>query len=71
MADNDNKEPGFEEYLLKLENCAETLCDAALPLEDAIKTYEKGAEYYSICEKILDSAKQRIEEIGNEGAKYD
>ena len=56
--------PKFEEVFKKLEDCAEKMDDPTLPLEDAIKAFEEGTEHYKICEEILNSAKQRIELIG-------
>jgi exodeoxyribonuclease VII small subunit len=54
----------FEQALAKLESCAEKIGDADIPLEDAIRAYEEGADYYKRCEEILNAANQRIEEIG-------
>jgi len=71
MTKDENNVLSFEEALSKLEDCAEKLNDPALSLEDSIKAYEEGSEYYLRCEKILDSAKQRIEDICEEGGSDD
>jgi exodeoxyribonuclease VII small subunit len=59
-----NKKRTFEEALGKLEDCAEKISSPDVSLEEAIDLYEKGAEYYAACDRILKDAKQRIEEIG-------
>ncbi|MDR0817601.1 MAG: exodeoxyribonuclease VII small subunit [Clostridiales Family XIII bacterium] len=56
----------FEQALEKLESCADKIGNADIPLEEAIRAYEEGTVYYKRCEEILDSANQRIEEIGED-----
>lgn len=51
----------FEEALAGLEKSAEELKKDGTTLEEAIKSYEKGIEYYNFCNDILKSAKQKIE----------
>ena len=51
----------FEEAFLRLEAAAKAVSDDKVSLEDAIEKYKEGREYYEICSRILDEAKQLIE----------
>ncbi|QIB69409.1 exodeoxyribonuclease VII small subunit [Aminipila butyrica] len=55
------KQLSFEEALEKLELSAEHLKSENVSLEDALKSFEEGIEYYNKCNDILSSAKQKIE----------
>ncbi len=55
------KENSFEESLKKLETSANLLKSDDISLEEAIKAFEDGLEYYNRCSEILESAKQKIE----------
>lgn len=55
----DNK--SFEEYMTKLEECTEKIRRSDISLEDSVKAYEEGKEYYLKCVEILESAKGRVE----------
>ena len=51
----------FEATMKKLEETAENLQKDDITLEEALKNYEKGIEYYKQCDEILKKAKQKIE----------
>ena len=51
----------FEEALEKLELSAENLRSDNVSLDEALKNFEQGIEYYNHCNKILEEAKQKIE----------
>ena len=51
----------FEEALKKLELATELLENEDTSLENSLKNFEEGLQYYKVCLKILDDAKQRIE----------
>lgn len=51
----------FEEAMEKLTETASSLEDEDISLENAMKNYEKGIEYYKQCDEILENAKQTIE----------
>jgi len=51
----------FEEAFLRLETAAKAVSDDRISLEEAIEKYKEGREYYQICSRILDEAKQLIE----------
>lgn len=53
--------PTFEEALKKLETASENLKKENITLEDALKNYEDGIQYYKECSEILNTAKQKIE----------
>lgn len=51
----------FEEALAGLEKSAEALRQPNTTLDDAMKSFEAGLEYYKKCQEILGKAKQKIE----------
>jgi len=51
----------FEAAMEKLEKAADNLKNDSITLEDALKNYEEGLEYYKKCDAILRDAKQKIE----------
>ena len=51
----------FEEALTGLEKSAEVLKKDGTTLEDAMKSFEQGIEYYNYCNEMLSNAKQKIE----------
>jgi len=50
----------FEEALAGLEKAASDLSRSDVTLEETLKNFEQGIEYYNECNKILDSARQKI-----------
>lgn len=54
-------EPSFEEALALLEGSAQALRSESTTLEDALKHYESGMQYYERCMNLLTEAKQKIE----------
>lgn len=61
------KKPAFEESLKKLETASEKLKTQDVPLEEAIKSYKEGLQYYEECRSILDNAVQEIETLTKSG----
>mgnify|MGYP001160094260 CR=1 FL=1 len=57
------KELSFEEALKKLEEIVVNLEKGDISLDDAIKAYEKGSFLKEQCEKRLNEAKLKVEEI--------
>jgi exodeoxyribonuclease VII small subunit len=55
--------PGFEELFAALEEKARKLEQGNLPLEDALRLYEEGADLAEKLRAILDSAELRIERL--------
>ena len=57
------KELSFEEALKELEEIVVNLEKGDISLDDAIKAYEKGSILKDQCEKRLNEAKLKVEEI--------
>ncbi len=53
--------PDFESALGELENLVERLERGDLPLEEALKTFERGVELTRHCQSSLRSAQQKVE----------
>ena len=56
-----NKELTFEEALSLLEKSAEALKGDDTTLEESMKQYEQGMQYYNRCVSLLSEAKKKIE----------
>jgi len=56
-----SEELSFEEALFHLERSAEALKGNEATLEDVLKHYEEGMQYYNRCVALLTEAKQKIE----------
>lgn len=52
----------FEEAYAKLSEVVETLERGDLPLDDAVRFYEQGAELAQLCERKLREAELRVEQ---------
>jgi len=57
----DNKAPDFEEALAELEGLVERLERGDLPLDEALKTFERGVELTRHCQSSLKAAQQKVE----------
>ena len=55
--------PSFEEALSSLEALVESMENDQLALEDLVSHYEQGATLLQHCEKVLETARKRIELI--------
>ena len=53
--------PDFEQALAELEALVERLERGDLPLDDALKTFERGVELTRHCQDSLKAAQQRVE----------
>jgi len=53
--------PDFEAALSELEGLVERLERGDLPLEDALKTFERGVELTRHCQSALRAAQQKVE----------
>lgn len=54
-------EKKFENALKELEQIVEQLEDSELPLDDALKLFEKGIKLSRFCSEKLDDAEQKVE----------
>ncbi len=55
-----SKEGDFEKHLEALEEIVKELESGELSLEKSIDKFEKGAELYKNCKKILNEAEKKI-----------
>jgi exodeoxyribonuclease VII small subunit len=55
------KAPDFEQALGELEAVVEKLEHGELPLEDALKQFERGIELARSCQTALKQAEQKVE----------
>ncbi len=55
------KSPDFEEALAELEGLVERLERGDLPLDEALKTFERGVELTRHCQASLKAAQQKVE----------
>ena len=62
------KTMNFEESLGELEAIVRQLEEGKIPLEDAVKAYERGAQLRQHCEDKLAQARLRIEKISTTGS---
>ncbi len=58
---SDSKSPEFEEALEELERLVEKLERGDLPLEEALRSFERGVELTRRCQSELKAAQQRVE----------
>ena len=65
---SDNKAPDFEEALAELESLVERLERGDLPLDEALKTFERGVELTRHCQSSLKSAQQKVEILLKRGS---
>jgi exodeoxyribonuclease VII small subunit len=55
------KTPDFEQAMTELEALVERLERGELPLEEALKQFERGVELTAACQAALKSAEQKVE----------
>lgn len=63
--------PDFEKSLKALETVVERLENDDLPLDKAVKEWEKGIKLRETCEKILTSAEQKVEVLMQADDEFD
>ena len=56
-------EKKFENAISELEEIVEKLEDSELPLDDALKLFERGIKLSQLCSSKLDSAEQKVEQL--------
>ena len=69
MARNSGKAPDFEQALAELEALVTRLESGDLPLEEALKSFERGVALTRSCQAALAAAQQKVEILlqrGNE-----
>jgi exodeoxyribonuclease VII small subunit len=58
---SEGKTPDFEQALAELEGLVARLERGDLPLDEALKTFERGVELTRLCQGSLKAAQQRVE----------
>ena len=58
---SEGKTPEFEQALAELEGLVARLERGDLPLDEALKTFERGVELTRLCQGSLKAAQQRVE----------
>ena len=64
------RQPDFEKSLLELEALVEKLEAGDLPLEDSLKTFERGVALTRECQQALKAAQARVDVLVKRGADY-
>jgi exodeoxyribonuclease VII small subunit len=64
----ESKTPEFEQALAELEGLVERLERGDLPLEEALKTFERGVELTRHCQGSLKAAQQKVEILLKRGS---
>jgi exodeoxyribonuclease VII small subunit len=59
--------PDFEAALAELEKIVEKMESGEQPLEEALKSFQRGIELTRACQKGLKEAEQRVEKLVQEG----
>jgi len=62
-------EPEFEQALAELEALVERLEHGDLPLEESLKTFERGVALTRQCQTALQAAHQKVEILLKRGAE--
>jgi exodeoxyribonuclease VII small subunit len=65
----DSKSPDFEQALAELEGLVERLEHGDLPLDEALKAFERGVALTRQCQASLQAAQQKVEILLKRGAK--
>ena len=63
------KKNTFENQLKDLESVVEKMDQPDLPLEEAIKCYQKGIELSQSLNRMLEDAQQKVEYLSNSDSK--
>ena len=53
----------FEQAMTRLDEIADALDKGALPLDDSLALFSEGAELIAFCNKSLDGAQLKIEQL--------
>ena len=61
MVSRNSKEPDFEQALVELESLVERLEHGDLPLDEALRTFERGVALTRHCQACLQAAQQKVE----------
>jgi exodeoxyribonuclease VII small subunit len=68
LARSSSKSPDFEQALSELEELVTRLERGDLPLEEALKSFERGVALTRACQAALTAAQQKVEILLQRGA---
>ncbi len=71
MSASRKNKPDFETALRELEAVVERLEEGDMPLEQAVKEWEKGMKLRDSCQKILKQAEQKVDVLMRKSEGYD
>ena len=57
------KNPTFEENMLRLEQIVRAMERGDVPLEESLKLFQEGTQLVKSCSKLLDEAEQQVTKI--------
>ena len=66
MSKAGKRQPDLEKSLAELETIVATLEEGDIPLEQALKQFEKGIKLSRDCQTALQSAEQRVQVLMND-----
>ena len=66
MSKAGKRQPDLEKSLAELEKIVATLEEGDIPLEQALKQFEKGIKLSRDCQTALQSAEQRVQVLMND-----
>ena len=66
MSTTKNRQPDLEKSLAELESIVSELEDGDIPLEKALKQFEKGIKLSRECQTALQAAEQRVQMLVND-----
>jgi len=61
-----NQEPTFEEAYTRLEQVVAALENSQLPLEEAVKLFQEGAELYKLCSARLEKLELVVKQLSEQ-----
>lgn len=62
-ANKSDETPDFEKSLNELEKLVERMEQGELTLEESLKSFERGVELTRRCQKALDEAQQKVDQL--------
>lgn len=66
-----HRQPDFEKSLQELEQLVERLESGELPLEEALKTFERGVALTRECQTALKAAQARVDVLVKRGGDFE
>ncbi|MBI2438857.1 MAG: exodeoxyribonuclease VII small subunit [Lentisphaerae bacterium] len=66
---SNDKEPGFEKALARLETIVREMEGGALSLEKMMKHFEEGMSLVGVCARQLNEVERKIERLVKQGAQ--